>query len=171
MQLIPDWAPNPHPMLIHFPIVLVVLAASTDVVRLLLPRNRVLSEASTAFFVLAALSAVAAYVSGRLAATTVFAPGMAHSLIDDHGSWGLLTTSALVGIAAFRLVCWLKRWLDTKYLRMAFAILGATAFFLVQQTAERGARLVYEQGVGVIPGPVPSSPESLDTVGAGEPPR
>ena len=41
---------------------------------------------------------------------------------------------------------------------LLFAAAALVVVLLVQQTAKRGARLVYEQGVGVIPGPVAPPP-------------
>lgn len=43
--------------------------------------------------------------------------------------------------------------LDRRGWRFLFATIGVALAVLVQQTVERGARLVYEQGVGVITGP------------------
>ena len=40
-----------------------------------------------------------------------------------------------------------------RHVRIGLALAGFVVLLLVQQTAERGARLVYEQGVGVIGAP------------------
>ena len=50
--------------------------------------------------------------------------------------------------------------------RLLFAAAGLVVVLLVQQTAERGARLVYEQGVGVIPGLVAPPPPAGDSAPA-----
>ena len=103
MQLISPWAPNVHPMIVHFPIVLVSLAAVADLIHLVRPRARGLEAIAPLLYLLGALSAVSAYVSGRLAATAVFTPGMAHGLVDDHKSWALATMSCFVLVAVLRL--------------------------------------------------------------------
>jgi len=171
MQLIPSWAPNVHPMIVHFPIVLVILAVAADLVHLVRPRMKGLGAAATSLYLLGALSAVAAYLSGRQAAGAVFTPGMAHGLVGDHGSWAFATTVCLILVAVLRLGGRLTRLGDTRAARLLFVALGLAIAVLVQQTAERGARLVYEHGVGVIPGPLPSDLGGLDPPAADEAPR
>ena len=90
MQLIPAWAPNVHPMIVHFPIVLVMLAALADLIHVVRPRMRGPGTLAPSLYVLGALASVSAYVSGRIASATVFIPGMAHpptrrsALSDDQ---------------------------------------------------------------------------------------
>lgn len=163
MSLIPAWAPNVHPMIVHFPIVLVILAALTDLLHLVRPRLRGPAVLAPSLYLLGALSSVSAYVSGRMAADAVFIPGMAHGLVDEHGSWALATTISFVVLATLRPAGRLVGLADTRTTRFVFAALGLTLLVLVQQTAERGARLVYERGVGVVSGP---SPSSFDRPGA-----
>ena len=155
MQLIPPWAPNIHPMIVHFPIVLVILAVAADLIHFMRPRTRGLEAIAPLLYLLGALSAVSAYVSGRLAATAVFTPGMAHGLVGDHEGWALATMSCFVLVAALRLGIRFTRCANTSGTRMLFLALGLAVLVMVQQTAERGARLVYEQGVGVIRGTFP----------------
>jgi uncharacterized membrane protein len=157
MSLIPSWAPNVHPLIIHFPIVLVLLAVPMDVVHLVSPRTRVMSNVAVTLYVLGALSAVSAYVSGRIAAGAVFTPGMAHSMVESHERWATLTAAWLVGLAVVRLGARIARRGEGNAARVLFVALGIAAAILIQQTAERGARLVFEQGVGVIPGAVPEA--------------
>ena len=95
MQLIPSWAPNVHPMIVHFPIVLVVLGALASLFHVVRPRGQGSATAATWLYVLGALSAASAYLSGRMAADDVYIPGMAHGLVDEHGTWALATTVSL----------------------------------------------------------------------------
>lgn len=159
MQLIPAWAPNIHPMIVHFPIVLVMLAVLADLIHVVRPRMRGAGAAAPALYLLGALSSVSAYVSGRIAAGAVFIPGMAHGLVDEHGNWALATMISFVVLATLRPVGRLVGLTDTRTTRLLFLALGVAVLVLVQQTAERGARLVYEQGVGVVPGPRPVNRE------------
>ena len=166
MQLIPAWAPNVHPMIVHFPIVLVMLAALADLLHLVRPRMPGPGVAAPSLYLLGALSSVSAYVSGRMAAGAVFIPGMAHGLVDEHGNWALATTISFVVIATLRPAGRLVGLADTRAMRFLFLALGLAVLVLVQQTAERGARLVYEQGVGVVPGPRPVNFAVPDSAGA-----
>lgn len=60
MSLLPEWAPNAHPLVVHFPIALVVVAAVTDAVALVVRRRAY---------------RVAAYVTGQEASESVMVEG------------------------------------------------------------------------------------------------
>src|SRR5688572_32118099 len=89
--LIPSWAPNFHPLVIHFPIVLVMTAAVVDLVDVAFERSPWLQAATTTLYVAGALSLVVAYLTGVQAAATVLIPGMAHPVIAEHRQWALVT--------------------------------------------------------------------------------
>ncbi len=150
--MLPSWAPNAHPLVIHFPIVLVIAALTADVIDQVLDRPAWLRTAATIAYVAGALSAAVAYWTGVRAAATVLVPGMAPPLIEDHRVWALSTLAFLLVLAVGRVGAALSGATWGRGLRMGLAAAGLVAALLVQQTAERGARLVYEQGVGVIPG-------------------
>ncbi len=164
LQLIPPWAPNLHPLAIHFPIVLVFLACGADIISGVRLRARGVAALAPFLYSLGAVSAAAAYVSGRFASASVFVPGMAHGLVDDHEQWALAATVAFVLVAAARFGVHLRGGPRGRGARLVFAALGLAVVFLVQQAAERGARLVYEQGVGVIPAPVTQPVPAGDAV-------
>ena len=150
MSLLPPWAPNLHPLLVHFPIVLVIMAAAADVLAAFFRRSGGLHFAASSAYTVGAVAAVAAYWTGRDAAATVLVPGMAHGAVDDHRMWALVTTWYLVALVASRLLSELAGVARVQRYRVLFIVLGMAGMILVQQTAERGARLVYEHGVGVI---------------------
>ena len=159
MHLIPSWAPNAHPLLIHFPIVLILLAALVDVVNVGAASDS-LGRAGVGLYVLGAVSALATFFTGRSAAATVYLPGMAHGLVSDHRLWGLATTVTFGVFAVARVAVRFLRRPRTLGHRVVLVALSLILALLVEQTAERGARLVYEQGVGVIPGTAPLEPGS-----------
>ena len=51
MNLVPDWAPNIHPLLVHFPIALLSTAAAADVVGWAFQRNKPLRQFATLLYV------------------------------------------------------------------------------------------------------------------------
>lgn len=162
MNLLPSWAPNLHPLIIHFPIVLVLLAALVDLVQLLRPQSS-RGRLAAVLYLLGAISAVVAFFTGRAASLEVFTPGMAHGLVAEHRRWALVTTAFLVGVALVRGVAQVAGRGRSRVDRLVFAALALSAAILVQQTAERGARLVYQQGVGVVAGPGPVASGLTDT--------
>ncbi len=151
--MIPDWAPNLHPMAIHFPIVLVLVAAAVDVLDFLVDRPAWPPGLATALHAAGGTAAIVAYLTGMAAASAVFIPGMAHPPVDDHQAWALATTGYLMCAALGRILLGLSRSPRHRRRRGLLLATGLLAAILVHQTAERGARLVYEFGVGVVAAP------------------
>jgi uncharacterized membrane protein len=153
--LIPSWAPNFHPLVIHFPIVLVIAAAVVDLVDVAFERSVWLKAATTTLYVTAALSLIVAYATGLQAASTVLVPGMAYPVITAHRQWALITMAYCIVIATLRLLVLRSTNGRSRRRRIALLGIGLVAVVLIQQTAERGARLVYEYGTGIVGAPAP----------------
>jgi len=153
--LIPSWAPNLHPLVIHFPIVLVIAAAVVDLVDVAFERSVWLKAATTTLYVTAALSLVVAYATGLQAASTVLVPGMAYPVISAHRQWALITMAYCIVVATLRLLVLRGTNGRSRRRRIALLGIGLVAVVLIQQTAERGARLVYEYGTGIVGAPAP----------------
>ncbi len=149
MQLIPDWAPNLHPMIIHFPIALVSLAVLLDLGSLFLKSQSWLRPSALSLYTFGALGALAAYFSGREAADSVNIPSQAYTAISEHADWGLYTLIFLSLYILIRLLLIKKPFANSAGGNGLFFILGAIGFFFVFQTGERGGRLVFEFGLGV----------------------
>jgi len=152
-DLLPAWAPNLHPIVVHFPIAWLTAALIVDLIALALPRTAWAETMASVLYPTGAVSALVTYFSGRQAAATVLIPGMAHALVLDHWNWALATTICFTGVAVARLVFLYRRTVPSFWTRAALTAVALAGMLLLFQTGERGARLVYEQGVGVgIPG-------------------
>ena len=144
-----DWAPNPHALIVHLPIGLLVTAVVADLVALL-PRDpaRVVTVA-TGLYLAGTVTLVAAYLTGRSAAPEVYTPGMAHAVVTRHWDsalwcvwyFGLLAT----GRVALRFAALAPR----RTITAVLAVAALAGLLLLTNTAELGGRLVYEHGVGV----------------------
>jgi uncharacterized membrane protein len=112
-----------------------------------------LGTAATTLYLAGAVAAISAVLTGQQAAATVFLPGMAHPLVTSHRSWALATAGYASVLACGRIVASRLGVPRVRLHRVLLLVAGLAGVLLVQQTAERGARLVYEQGVGVIAAP------------------
>ncbi len=157
MPLVPAWAPNVHPMLVHFPIALIFTSVAMDVLALVVPgKARAIAwDVAAVLGVLGTLAAAATYLTGRAASFTVQIPGMAQAVVQTHWTWAFWTLWYFGGLAALRVLLLTRR---VRGPRVAAALLvgGLLGLGLLFETAERGAELVYRHGVGV--GVLPGAP-------------
>lgn len=157
--MLPDYLPNVHPLLVHFPIVLLVLGVLVDIVAIATARHKAIRDLATVLIVLGALSLVPTYLAGRQAGDQVTSPfARSDALLSEHADAAWLTLWAFLGIAAVRVaVAWRGR-LGGK-LHGALVVVGAAGLFLLVETADHGGQLVYDLGVGVRP--VRQAPEGV----------
>jgi uncharacterized membrane protein len=135
--------PNYHPLVVHFPIVLLIIAAVMQI-GLLFFRNKAYNYAVTAI-------TIAGFLGGLLAATLFHAdpaPGInakAHEIFECHEKLAFATIW-ISGIASLFKIGSLfihKKWLDVVSLLLLLA--SATT---VSIAGHHGSELVYKQGIG-----------------------
>ena len=171
MSLIPAWAPNLHPLLVHFPVTLLIGAVTVDLTSLLMPARPTLRDTATLFYCAGAFMAMAAYFNGLSAAQALAVASAESAAVTAHFTWAERTTWFFVFFASLRIVfsfIWRSpaRWVAVT----AFVVaLGGVGMLVV--TADRGGRLVFRHGLGVatvpssggqlwtMPDHVPSAPE------------
>ena len=146
--MIPDWAPNIHPLIVHFPIALLVAALVTDLLSVVLSRRPALRDAATWLYCAGAGTAIAAYLTGQNAADSILLPAEVAPLVDVHDNWAFRTTVFFTLLAAARVA--LPRFVTLKapawWGALALALVGTGMLY---ETAEHGGQLVFEHGVGV----------------------
>ena len=147
-----------HPLIVHFPIALLFTSVVLDLLAYSLPgRARVLLRAvGSVLGIVGALAALATYLTGRAAAQTVLIPGMANALVSAHWEWAFWTLWYFAGLAVVRVVVLLTGRALGPRPTAALAVTGLIGLGLLFETADRGAELVYRQGVGV--GVIPNTP-------------
>jgi len=150
MTLLPAWAPNLHPLLVHLPIGVWVGAVIADLSGLVFARATRSDAAAAFLYPMGAVLAICAYLTGRQAAAIVLVPGMAFPILEQHENWALATTILFVLVAVLRL--WIGRRAEplARPLRLMLAAAAVLALLALVGTGERGARLVFQHGVGVI---------------------
>src|SRR4051812_5938521 len=104
MTLLPDWAPNVHPLIVHFPIGLLLAAVAIDCAAWIYRCHRPLRFAATVLYVSGTISLTAAYFTGRAAAESVWLPGMAHAAIKAHWDWAFLAVTFFGAMTVLRLL-------------------------------------------------------------------
>jgi uncharacterized membrane protein len=87
MNLVPAWAPNLHPLLVHFPIALLCAALAVDLVGWACWCSKPLRQAATLLYGVGTVGAGAAYLVGRAASQTTWFPGMAQAVLRQHSDW------------------------------------------------------------------------------------
>ncbi|MGA7303281.1 MAG: DUF2231 domain-containing protein [Rhodothermales bacterium] len=145
---LPEWAPNIHPLFVHFPIALLFSAALFDLIALLAKDRWSLRVTAVSVYVLGAVAAIATYLTGDAAADHLSIPLDVQTLLSDHSDWALRTVWFYGVYGVVRLVMLRFRGMHMWARTLAFVI-GAAGLLLVVETGEHGAEMVFEHGIGV----------------------
>jgi uncharacterized membrane protein len=142
-----------HPMIVHFPIVLIILLLVSDATALVrgvpLSGTGGYAVISAIFAVLAGVTAALSAVLGDAAAEIAVSRGVPAALIASHEDLGTNTAIALGGWALVRAFLW---WRGTKLsATRVLGVVGVEAVLcgMVLVTAYFGGQLVYDHGVNV----------------------
>lgn len=148
MIFIPEWAPNIHPVLIHFPIVLLLLGPLFDAGTILFKKQQWLAKNANLLYALAGLSILIVYISGQIAADSVDLPSSAYITMSTHANWALYTL-ILGGLNAILRGFQLFQKKEAGSFQWYMIVPGLVVAILLLFTADKGAKLVYAHGVGV----------------------
>jgi uncharacterized membrane protein len=147
--MVPEWAPNVHPIIVHFPIALLFIAVLVDFLAIMRHRFEWLQLAATGLYVLGAITAWMAFFSGREAAEEVLLPAAANPVLTEHADWAQWTASLYGVLALVRLVAIWQGWMLRKVVHLFFFLIAAGGLFMLYETGDHGAQLVYKYGIGV----------------------
>jgi uncharacterized membrane protein len=136
-----------HPMLVHFPIALLIAGIAADVAGLGL-KKAWLSHAGLLLLVLGTLGTIAAVWSGSEAEESVVETPAIEATLDTHEDSGKLTMWYFITITVARsALVWRRKLTPAVHTVFVLAWLGGVG--LVARTAYYGGHLVYEHGAGV----------------------
>ena len=149
MSITPEWAPNIHPMIVHFPIALLIIAVLVDLLSIMMKKQRWFRHAATLLYSVGAVSAIVTYLTGRNAADTVMLPAAASPVVNEHSDWAFRTVWFFGILASVRLsLSFIIE--EQKYaVTLPLFVAGLAGIFLLYETAEHGGQLVFQYGVGV----------------------
>lgn len=149
MAILPEWAPNLHPLVVHFPIALLAVAVLVDLIRLVKREHAGLNLTVQILFGMGTLGLISAFLSGREATETVEVAGRAFSVLASHENWALATMIFFITFFGLRFAAYWYQ-LDTrKSISVISVALGLIGMGLVTITGDRGGELVFGHGVGV----------------------
>ena len=149
MPFVPDWAPNVHPLIVHFPIAILVLAVLVDVIGLAFKNRVFFRRAAVLLYVAGGLAAAAAFLTGQDAGDSVFLPDGANAVLTEHADMALYTLWYYGVYGVIRLLMHVLRFDVRMSFRIPLVLVAAGGLFLVYETAEYGGEMVYRHGVGV----------------------
>lgn len=129
-----------HPMLVHFPIALVVFGFIADVASLYFKKEACLSKMGTYLLIVGTLSALATWLSGVL--FTAEMSGSAGQVKETHELFAFITIITLVITATLRLYLLIGK-KDNSNLKWVAFILYGLATISVSLTGFFGGTLVY----------------------------
>lgn len=138
--------PNLHPMVIHFPIVLILTAVPFQVLLLFNPKNKMLHWLTFAIM-------LGGYI-GAFFACKIFSPHISSDAPDEifhtfqlHHRFAGLTFWTILATAVLRLVA--NLWLKNKWFEILILLCIITAAVFVSITGHLGAGLTHIYGAGV----------------------
>lgn len=148
MELIPEWAPNIHPMLVHFPIAIILLAVFLDFLNFFLPDGWWDPLKSTILYGIGTLSAIVVYYTGTLAADSIFLPSGAQPVLNEHADRAWWTVWFFGVYTLLRILLHWYKVMDRKSISTAAFVLALPGVFLLYETGDHGARMVFGYGAG-----------------------
>lgn len=146
VSILPGW----HPIVVHFPLALVVTAAMVLLAARIVPGKSwaaSLATVGTWNLCFGAAAAVIALGSGLAATVDLHASIAAHRAVSLHMIWALFTTLALILLAVWRGAGNAPESRPSSLFLLV--LIAATAALIV--TGYRGGQNVYLYGIGVLP--------------------
>ena len=150
MQLVPDWAPNIHPMIVHFPLVLLIFAVLFDVAGLILKKFTWLEKSALLLYLLGTIAAGVAFLTGRAASDGLDIPVIAMRAVNDHADWAEVTLWFFIIYTIIRLsfAFGFKLIPLAKIIVVPLVLIGLLGVYFLYQTGDHGAQLIFGYGLG-----------------------
>ena len=138
-----------HPLIAHFPIVLLLIGVICDAIGILNDRD-FFTRAGFLLFSLGAVSAIPVALTGDSAAEVAQHIDDIAADLDDHDTLGTVTTLLAVALALIRTHFVLKKKF-VGIIRYAYLVFGLITAGLVCAAGYTGGHLVYFYGAGTKP--------------------
>ncbi len=136
-----------HPMVVHFPIALLVIGFLSDVAGAILKKD-FFSTAALYLIILGTLGVVGAYLSGDFAGDGVTESGTLKQALELHESSAVLTVWLVVATAAVRIALVVLKKFRGSFQWIAIALF-LVAVLSIARTGHYGGQLVFKHAAGV----------------------
>jgi uncharacterized membrane protein len=144
-----------HPMLVHFPIVLLITAVAMDIFLLLtnkdLANRKCLPLMALSALLLGTLSAGIAAFFGDIALDKAISLGFPSGPLETHETLAMITIAVFSLYCLLRLLALWRRYPLRGFSGWMSALPGMVGLVLLIATAYYGGELVYHLGVNVAP--------------------
>jgi len=136
-----------HPMIVHFPIALLIVGFLSDIVGLLTKRD-FFTQTGFYLFILGALGVIAAFITGGMAGNGIVEEGALKQALGTHEGAATLTVWVVSIAVVFRIALFLLKKFSG-VLKMVSLVLGLLAVMAIARTGYYGGELVYKHAAGV----------------------
>lgn len=136
-----------HPMIVHFPIALLIVGFLSEIAGLILKKN-FFSNAAFYLLILGTVGVIAAYLSGEYAGDGIVETGTLKQALETHEDAALLSLWLMVGTAIVRIAFVLVKKYQgiLKWLSFALFFIGVLS---IARTGYYGGNLVFKHAAGV----------------------
>jgi uncharacterized membrane protein len=131
-----------HPMIVHFPIALIIVGFIADVVFLFFKSEKCLSKTGFYLMILGTLAAIAAWTTGQLF-TNEPGQGEILNVFEKHETGALITMILMITGVALRIFLVIRKNEESR-LKWVVFILYFLAFCSVSFTGFMGGTMVYK---------------------------
>lgn len=148
MSILPEWAPNIHPMLVHFPLAILFFAALMDLLTFFLDKKWWDEKKTAVTYLIGAAAAVVVYFTGGMAADSLDIPKIAYHAVGAHAGWAEWTVWFFGIYAILRIILSALGKFENARVHGLFFVLSFVGLFFLYETGEHGANLVFNYGLG-----------------------
>jgi uncharacterized membrane protein len=142
-----------HPMIVHFPIVLLLSVPLIDAFALVrgddLGARRCVPNISLILLLLGVAAGIVAIIFGDIAADHAIAQGVSGAPIETHEGFATTTIALFAVLAVVRVVAWWRRVPLASARGWALCVVALVGAGLILTTAYFGGHLVYDLGVNI----------------------
>lgn len=137
--------PNFHPLIIHFPIALIIVILACDTIGFFF-KKKSFFDVGTILSVFALAGAIAAVISGLVAEDSAWKIAQAHEALEDHETAAFIFLGFMAIYTAFRIVFRHKISEKLGWLSLLMALWGSA---IVARVGYLGGEIVFHYGTAV----------------------